>query len=187
MKMVVGLGNPGRKYAETRHNIGFALVEELARRHRGRFPRAQFQGETIEILIEGEKVLLLRPLTYYNRSGESTVLARDFFKLENSELLVVCDDFNLPLGKLRIRTKGSSGGSNGLADIIQRFGSDEFPRLRIGTGPVPPSWDPADFVLSRFQADEQPIVTDAVRRAAEAVEAWSRYGIHKCMNQFNAG
>ncbi len=186
MKMVVGLGNPGRKYWETRHNVGFNLIDELSRRHSCGFPRARFQGETADVDIDGEKLLLLRPHTYMNRSGESVQQARDFFKLENSDVLVVCDDFSLPLGKLRVRTKGSAGGQKGLADIIQRLGTELFPRLRIGIGSPPPEWDPADFVLSKFAQDEVPFIKEATTRAADAVKVWLQSGIEVCMNQYNS-
>jgi PTH1 family peptidyl-tRNA hydrolase len=113
--------------------------------------------------------------------------ARDFYKVENSDLLVVCDDFALPLGKLRVRTKGSSGGQKGLDDILLRLGTDDIPRLRIGIGPVPEKWDPADFVLSKFTKDEIPVINESIRRSADAVAIWVRDGIQTCMNQYNAG
>ena len=133
MKLVVGLGNPGRKYAETRHNVGFQVAATLASRFGQSTPRSKFQGEIVEGLIGTEKLLLLCPNTYMNRSGSSVLAARDFYRLELSDLIVVCDDLSLPLGKLRMRKRGSSGGQNGLRDIITRLGSEEFPRLRIGS------------------------------------------------------
>src|SRR6185295_497228 len=119
MKLVVGLGNPGRRYQGTRHNVGFLVLEELARRHGQGKPKSSFQGETVEAAMAGEKTLLLAPHTFMNRSGSSVVQARDFYKLTNEEVLIVCDDFALPVGKLRFRPKGSAGGQNGLADIIR--------------------------------------------------------------------
>jgi len=133
----------------------------------------------------GQKALLLWPHTYMNLSGASVLAARDFYKIENGDLLVVCDDFNLPLAKLRFRPEGSSGGQKGLADIIDRLGTEAVPRLRIGVGPVPPNWDPADFVLSRFTKQEQEIVEPTLTQAAEAVEAWLTNGIQDCMNKYN--
>jgi peptidyl-tRNA hydrolase, PTH1 family len=187
MKLVVSLGNPGRKYLETRHNVGFQVAEKLAERFGQSTPRAKFQGEVVEASVGTEKILLLCPHTYMNRSGSSVLAARDFYKLECSDLLVVCDDLSLPLGKLRIRTKGSSGGQNGLRDIIRRIGSEEFPRLRIGIGSPPPGWDAADFVLSKFTKDDRAEMEVAVMRAADAVESWARNGIESCMNRYNAG
>ncbi|MCA9123287.1 MAG: aminoacyl-tRNA hydrolase [Planctomycetaceae bacterium] len=187
MKLVVGLGNPGRKYEETRHNIGFEVAVELARRFGQSTPRSKFQGEVVEGTIGGEKLLVLCPHTYMNKSGSSVLASRDFYKLELTDLLVVCDDLSLPLGKLRIRTKGSSGGQNGLRDIIGRIGSEEFPRLRIGIGTPPPGWDAADFVLSKFTKDDLAEMKIAVSRAADAVECWVRDGIECCMNRYNAG
>lgn len=187
MRLVAGLGNPGRKYQDTRHNVGFQVAAKLAQRFGQSTPRAKFQGEVVEATIGFEKVLLLCPHTYMNRSGSSILASRDFYKLELDELLIICDDLSLPLGKLRIRTKGSSGGQNGLRDIIQRLGSDEFPRLRIGIGTPPPGWDAADFVLSKFTKEDQADMDVAVARAAEAVECWVKQGVENCMNQYNAG
>jgi len=186
MKLIVGLGNPGRKYEGTRHNVGYLVLAELSRRHHGGRPRAQFQGETVEIKIGEERVVLLSPLTYMNNSGASVQPARDFYKRENREVLVVCDDFNLPLGRLRFRTKGSAGGQKGLASILRRVGGEEVPRLRIGIGAAPEGWDVADYVLSRFRSDEQQEIQHAVSRAADGAETWVREGIETCMNQFNA-
>jgi PTH1 family peptidyl-tRNA hydrolase len=130
-------------------------------------------------------VLLLWPLTLMNRSGQSVAAAMSFYQLPLAELLVVCDDFNLPLGKLRFRGQGTAGGQKGLDDIIQRLGSEEFARLRIGIGPVPERWDPADFVLSRFTASERAVMDDAVAQAADAAECWVMEGIEVAMNKFN--
>jgi len=147
MKLVVGLGNPGRKYEGTRHNVGFDCLAKLA----GRLPAApvkqKFQGELIEAEIGGERVLLLCPLTYMNLSGGSVLAARDFYKIKENDILVVCDDFHLPLAKLRFRAKGSAGGQKGLADILRRLGTENIARLRIGIGEPPPQWNVADYVL----------------------------------------
>jgi PTH1 family peptidyl-tRNA hydrolase len=186
MKLVVGLGNIGRKYEGTRHNVGFATVMELARRF-GRGPaRSQFDGEVVEAELEGVRALLLMPQTLMNRSGGSVVKAKEFYKLSLDELLVICDDFNLPLAKLRIREKGSAGGQKGLQDIIRGLGSHEFARLRIGIGPVPERWDPADFVLGKFKKDEQTEIDFAISRAADAAVVWAKEGTATCMNRFNA-
>jgi len=185
MKMIVGLGNPGRKYAGTRHNIGYEVVAAIARMHGGGRPRSKFQGELLEVSIHGEKVVLLCPLTYMNNSGNSVQPARDFYKLTNSELLVVCDDFNLDLAKLRFRAKGSAGGQKGLADILRRLGGEEVARLRVGIGAAPENWDVADYVLSKFIEEEKPVVGETIERAANAADDWVQHGIDHCMNQYN--
>ena len=185
MKLVVGLGNPGRKYQGTRHNIGYAILAELARISAASSPKHKFHGEALEAEIGGHKALLLSPLTYMNLSGVSVAEAKTFYKIPEEDLLVLCDDLNLPLGKLRIRTQGTSGGQKGLDDIIRRLGSENFPRLRMGIGSPPDGRDWADFVLSKFAVDEIPEIEQAVRRASQAVIAWARDGIESCMNQYN--
>lgn len=185
MKLVVGLGNPGRKYHGTRHNVGFAVLAELARSLPTDRPRSKFQGELVEADLSGEKLLLLSPVTYMNRSGASVQAARDFFKLPNEAVLVICDDLNLPLAKLRFRARGSAGGQKGLADVIRKLGTDEFSRLRIGIGSPPEGWDATDYVLGRFNAEEKPEIERTVCEAAQAVTVWAREGIEHCMNQYN--
>jgi PTH1 family peptidyl-tRNA hydrolase len=185
MKLIVGLGNPGRKYAATRHNVGFHVVAELAHRFGQGRARSKFRGEAVDAAIDGEKVVLLCPHTYMNRSGASVLEACDFYKVEFHELLVVCDDFNLPLAKLRFRAKGSSGGQKGLQDIIRCLGTDQFSRLRIGIGAPPENWDVADFVLSKFDAEDGKVMKDAVRQAADAAADWTREGVQMCMNRYN--
>lgn len=185
MKLIVGLGNPGGKYKDTRHNVGFDVAALLAKRHATSPPRGRFQGETVEATIAGQKVLLLTPLTYMNASGGSVLAARDFYKIENSDILVVCDDFALPLAKLRLRAKGSSGGQKGLADILRRLGTEEIPRLRIGIGIPPAGRDAAAFVLSRFTKDEQSQVGEAIERSADAVAIWVESGLAAAMNKYN--
>jgi peptidyl-tRNA hydrolase, PTH1 family len=185
MKLIVGLGNPGRKYEKTRHNVGFEVLEAIAKRHAVEPPKEKFQGRAVQATVGGQPVLLLWPLTLMNLSGQSVGAAVDFYRVPLDDLLVICDDFNLPLGKLRFRSQGSAGGQKGLNDIIRRVGSDAFARLRIGIGPVPDSWDPADFVLSRFAAAERATVDDAIARAADGVECWAAEGIAAGMNYFN--
>lgn len=185
MKLIVGLGNPGRKYAGTRHNIGWEVLAELGRRCGGGSPRERFQGEILDVDIGGQKVLLLCPLTYMNCSGASVQPARDFHKIDNQGLIVVCDDFNLPLARLRFRARGSAGGQKGLQDIIQRLGTDEFPRLRMGIGTPPPQWDPADFVLSKFKGEERKAIDAVISMAVQALQDWVSQGIEFCMNQYN--
>ena len=185
MKLIVGLGNIGRKYENTRHNVGFNVLDLVAERGRGSTSKEKFEGRTQEVIIGGERALLLWPHTLMNLSGRSVQAALAFYQLQPGDLLVVCDDFNLPLGKLRLRTQGSAGGQNGLADIINRLGSEEFSRLRVGIGPVPERWDAADFVLGRFGPSDRTIIDEAIDRAAEAVECWTKDGIQTAMNQFN--
>jgi PTH1 family peptidyl-tRNA hydrolase len=185
MKLVAGLGNPGRKYQGTRHNIGFDVLDRVARQHACSPGRSKFDAQTAEINVAGERVLLLWPTTFMNLSGASVGKARDFYKIDGEDILVVCDDINLPLAKLRFRAGGSSGGQKGLADILRRLGTEQVSRLRIGVGPVPEGWDAADFVLGRFGRGEGALVEDAVARAAEGVVCWASEGIHNCMNRYN--
>jgi PTH1 family peptidyl-tRNA hydrolase len=185
MKLVVGLGNPGRKYQGTRHNVGFDVLAEVASCHGAGRPRAKFDGEMVDLLLAGTRVLLLWPQTYMNLSGVSVGKACDFYNLKCGDLLVVCDDFHLPLGKLRIRPRGSAGGQKGLADVIRRLGSQEIARLRVGVGPLPERWDPVDFVLSRFARAEGVEIEQMVVQAADAVAAWACDEIEVCMNRFN--
>ncbi len=186
MKLVVGLGNPGRKYDGTRHNVGFRIVAEVARKFAGSSPKTAFQGEVVEVNIAGQRTLLLCPQTFMNLSGGSVLAARDFYKIDNDDLLVVCDDFNIPLGRLRMRPKGSAGGQKGLADIIQRLGTDEMSRLRVGVGPVPSGWDAADFVLGKFAKDQQTEIDITVAEAVDAVSDWVSLGIANAMNRHNS-
>ncbi len=185
MKLVVGLGNPDRRYKETRHNVGFNVLAELARSFGTGGVKAKFHAEVLEANIGGQKALLISPLTYMNNSGMSVQEAKSFYKIAEEDLLVVCDDLNLPLAKLRFRTKGSSGGQKGLEDIVRRLGTDEFPRLRIGIGSPPDGWDWADYVLSKFTKEEIPDIEEAVCRAADAVVAWAKQGVEVCMDQYN--
>jgi PTH1 family peptidyl-tRNA hydrolase len=185
MKLVVGLGNPGRKYEGTRHNVGYELVAELLRRHGAGHPKLAFQGEVSEISLGTERTLLLCPHTYMNRSGGSVGSAVDFYKLPIGDVLVVCDDWNLPLGKLRIRASGSAGGQKGLQDILKRLGTEDVSRLRIGIDSVPANWDAADYVLSRFTAAERAEMDIARQRAADAVTTWACAGVATAMNRYN--
>ncbi len=187
MKLVVGLGNPGHKYVGTRHNIGFEVIFEMARRHAlGQRPKAKFDGELVETFVAGQKLCLLTPLTFMNLSGQCVKPVMDFYKLELQDLLVVCDDFNLPLAKLRFRPSGSAGGQNGLSDIIKRVGSQDISRLRIGIGQPPPQWDSANYVLGKFDKTELAEMELTVKRAADGVEHWMTDGIQSAMNRFNS-
>ena len=185
MKLIVGLGNPGRKYQDTRHNVGYNVLAELARRHGPVSPKKKFHGEAAEISYHGDKVLLLSPTTYMNLSGNSVASAREFYRLPLRDILIISDDLNLPLGRIRFREKGSCGGQKGLRHIIQQLGSDSIPRLRIGIGPVPENWDAADFVLGKFSKEERPRIDEIIVQAADAAECWLRSGPTETMNRFN--
>ena len=186
MKIVVGLGNPGSKYAGTRHNIGYLVIDYLAASPRaGRF-QTRFQGQIADLREGDEKVLLVKPETFMNLSGRCVREVLDFYQVPIAELLVVCDDINLPLGKLRVRSRGSDGGQKGLRDIRQHLGTDEYARLRIGID-APGEVDAADYVLSRFRPTEKPVIEEAVREAGEAVVTWIHHGVEACMNRYNAG
>ena len=185
MKLIAGLGNVGRKYEHTRHNVGFNVIDLVAKRNGGSSPKEKFDGTTVEVTIGSERALLLWPHTLMNRSGQSVQAAMAFYQLPLTDLLVVCDDFNLPLSKLRFRKQGSAGGQNGLGDIIKRLSSEEFSRLRVGIGPVPEAWDPADFVLGKFGPSDRSMIDETIDRAAEAVEYWTKGGTAAAMNQFN--
>jgi PTH1 family peptidyl-tRNA hydrolase len=185
MKLIVGLGNPGRKYEKTRHNVGFEVLEMLATRNSVGTAKEKFNGRIADATIAGQKALLLWPHTLMNLSGQSVGPAVEFYDVPLADVLVVCDDFNLPLAKLRFRSQGSAGGQKGLDDIIRRLGTPEFARLRIGIGPVPPAWDASDFVLGKFNRSEQTVIADAIALAAEGVECWVAEGIEAGMSRYN--
>lgn len=184
MRVVVGLGNPGPKYAGTRHNVGFEVVDYLAAAPDCGPFRAKFQSLVADWKVAGEPVLLVKPDTFMNLSGRAVRAVVDFYKLTPADVLVVSDDFNLPLGKLRARAKGSHGGQNGLRDIQQQLGTDEYPRLRVGVGQPGPG-EAVDFVLSRFKPGERKAVEEAIAKAADAVLVWVRQGIEASMNRAN--
>jgi PTH1 family peptidyl-tRNA hydrolase len=186
MKIVVGLGNPGRNYAGTRHNVGFAVADSLAAGPSAGRWQSRFQAQVAEFVEGGEKVLLLKPETFMNLSGRSVRQAVDFYNLPLADLLVVCDDFNLPLGKLRVRARGTHGGHNGLRDIQAHLGTTEYARLRIGVG-APRTDEAVDHVLGRFRPTERPAIDEAVALAAQAVVVWVTRGVDACMNEYNAG
>jgi len=185
MKLIVGLGNPGRKYDQTRHNVGFEVLALLSRKVGIASPRTQFQGEIVEARLGDHKTLLVAPQTFMNLSGQCVRQVVDFYQVAADDVLVICDDLNLPLGKLRVRGKGSAGGQKGLADVIRHLGTDAVPRLRIGIGQTPPSWDAADYVLSRFSTAERETIDLALVLAADAAALWATQGLAPCMNQFN--
>jgi peptidyl-tRNA hydrolase, PTH1 family len=184
MKVVVGLGNPGGRYAGTRHNVGFMVVDSLAEGPRaGRF-QGRFQAQVAELIEDPHKVLLVKPETFMNLSGRSVRQIIDFYQVPLEDLLVVSDDINLPLGKIRARPRGTHGGHKGLRDIQNHLGTTEYARLRIGVG-APDEDDAVDYVLGRFRPVERPVVEEAIQKAVQAVLVWVHQGIEPCMNQFN--
>lgn len=185
MKMVIGLGNPGAKYARTRHNVGFDVVAELARRFDAGKPQSKFQAEMQEIVVRSQKLLLISPLTFMNLSGESVWQFVRFYQPEPSDIVVVCDDMNLPTGRLRWRPSGSAGGQNGLKNIIEKLGHSEFPRLRMGIDRPPGRMDTTAWVLGKFRDDENTEIEIAVMRAADSIEKWVSEGIEPTMSEFN--
>jgi peptidyl-tRNA hydrolase, PTH1 family len=187
VKLIVGLGNPGRKYRDTRHNVGFAVVEALADRHGGTFESAPAEALIARLRSLGDGgTLLLKPLTMMNASGFAVSEIARYFRIAFDDLLVVADDVNLPLGRLRARPGGSAGGHNGFRSIIEQLGTTAFGRLRMGVGRGDPRRDLADYVLGGFDADERPLATEMVGRAAEASELFVAEGIEVVMNRFNA-
>jgi len=185
MKLIVGLGNPGITYRRTRHNIGYLVVNALAELRGLRFHRSRLRCTLGEGNIGREEVVLARPLTYMNLSGVCVAGLVSHYGCALSDLLVICDDVNLDLGRLRLRRGGSAGGHNGLTSIIRHLHSQEFPRLRIGIGRPPETVDMMSYVLSGFRRAEWPAVHDAVDGAVQAVETWAYYGINEAMNRFN--
>jgi PTH1 family peptidyl-tRNA hydrolase len=181
------LGNPGRRYRRTRHNVGWGVARELADRiDAGAWKKRRFDAAVAEGFHGGEKIVLARPRTYMNRSGRAVRLLVDFWQVGLDDLLVVVDDLNLDLGRLRLRRSGSDGGHNGLASIIGHLESEDFARLRVGIGPPPPAPRQVDFVLEPFAEEQKPVIAEAVRGAADAALFWAERGIEEAMNRFNA-
>jgi len=186
VKLVVGLGNPGPQYRDTRHNVGFVVADELARRWHVDGWREQQKALVAKVRVGAEAVLLAKPMTFMNLSGESVAGLSNFYKVEPADVLVVVDEVALPLGRLRARREGSAGGHNGLKSIIQYLGTPAFPRLRIGVGRGDTRRELVDHVLGRFAPDERDEVEAAVLRAAEAAETFVSDGIERVMSVFNA-
>ena len=185
MKLVVGLGNPGSQYSGTRHNIGFDVVAELVRRWQAGKSLVKFQAEIWEAFCSTGKVLLVSPLTFMNRSGEAVHQIAGFWQIPAHDIVVACDDINLPLGSLRWRAGGSSGGQKGLADILLRLGTEQISRLRLGVGRPPGQMDAAAWVLARFRSEERVEAELMTRLAADSVETWASEGLVAAMNRFN--
>ncbi len=184
-KLVVGLGNPGSEYADTRHNMGFMVVDSLSAKLGIDTRKRKFGGRFGEGRFLNKKLILLKPQQFMNRSGQSVATAVGFYQLDPDDLLVITDDMALDPGKIRLRPKGSAGGHNGLSDIIAKLGTSDFGRLRIGVGKSPyPRW--RDYVLGKPTKEEIPLLSDAVARAVDAVQCWAADGIDAAMNRFNA-
>jgi peptidyl-tRNA hydrolase, PTH1 family len=184
MKVIVGLGNPGGRYANTRHNVGFDVVDYLARSPRAGAFQHRFQAQVGELLEDSVKVLLVKPETFMNLSGRPVRQLLDFYHVPVEDLLVICDDINLPLGKLRVRARGTHGGHNGLRDIQQHLATQDYQRLRVGVG-APEKDAAVDHVLGRFRPSEKPVIDDAIHLAGQATLVWLHKGVEVCMNQYN--
>ena len=185
MKLIVGLGNPGAKYAGTRHNAGFSVIDELAKRHNIKVDTVKHKALIGKGVINGEKVILAMPQTFMNLSGESVRAIMDFYKLTVDDLIVVYDDIDLDVGKIRIREKGSAGGHNGMKNIILHSGSQDFVRVRVGVGKKPEHMDLADHVLSRFSREDLPFMRESCGKACDALEVILSDGAVAAMNRYN--
>ncbi|MCL5934915.1 MAG: aminoacyl-tRNA hydrolase [Firmicutes bacterium] len=185
MKLVVGLGNPGREYEATRHNIGFMIIDRLAEKWAVTVSKNQNKALVGEGKFNGEKVVLVKPMTYMNLSGEAVGALMRWHKLDPADIIVVYDDLDLQPGKLRIRGQGSAGGHNGIKSIIQHLGTDIFPRLKVGIGRPHPGQDSASYVLNRFNSEERDLMVQTIALAAEAVEAVITHGVTQASNVYN--
>lgn len=186
MKLIVGLGNPGSQYERTRHNAGFMAVDQFAQKHGAANFRVAHESFLADVLLAGEKILLLKPQTYMNLSGRAVASAMGFYKLDVADLLVVVDDVALPAGVIRLRASGSAGGHNGLKDIERAVGGLTYARLRIGVDP-PGVVPQKDYVLNAFTAEQKPKMETSLKASVEAMGVWVREGIVAAMNKFNAG
>lgn len=186
MYLIVGLGNPGKEYENTRHNIGFDVIERLAKRNNIRLNKMKFNSVYGDGLINGEKVILAKPQTYMNNSGVAIAEIKKFYKIEDEDIIVIVDDIDIDFASLRIKQKGSAGSHNGLKSIIQHLSHQNFPRLKVGVGKKKhPNQDLADFVLSKFDKSEQPYIDEAVDNASMAVEEIISSNILDAMNKYN--
>ncbi|MEZ4321103.1 MAG: aminoacyl-tRNA hydrolase [Myxococcota bacterium] len=186
MQLVVGLGNPGGRYARTRHNVGFMVVDRVARRWGASVERKQFKALVDSARVGSQSVVLCKPQTYMNLSGEAVVSLRGYYKVEPEDVLVVHDDVDLPLGDVRLKKGGGHGGHNGLRDLQGRLGTAGFGRVRVGVSRPPAGWDTADYVLADFRDDEQVLLEDSLDLAADAVEAALTSGLQAAMQKVNS-
>lgn len=185
MYLVVGLGNPGNKYRDTRHNVGFSVIDLLSERTRTKVNKIKFKSLYGEANIGGEKVLLVKPQTYMNNSGESVLEISNFFKVPVENIIVIMDDIDIDFGVVKVKRKGSAGSHNGMKSIISLLKQDNFPRVKIGVGRPEPGRDLADFVLGRFSKNDEAEISDTIARAADAVECIVREDISSSMNKYN--
>ena len=185
MYIIVGLGNPGKEYAHTRHNVGFETIDILADRMGIEVEEKKHKGLCGKGILAGQKVILLKPQTYMNLSGESVKEVMSFYKVPIENLIVVFDDISLPMSMIRLREKGSAGGHNGIKNIISHMGTDGFARVKVGIGEKPNGWDLADYVLAKFNKDEEPLIEAGIDKAAEAVEMMLDGKMRDAMNKFN--
>ena len=187
MKLIVGLGNPGREYRETRHNVGFMVADEIARRHQLTLAMGPAQVPDVMVAKKygADPLLVAKPLTFMNRSGDAVAAVMRYYEIDAPDLLVVVDEAALPFGRLRARARGSAGGHNGLKSLIERLGTTEFARLRLGVGRGDPRRDLADHVLAKFEPEERPVLDEFIARAADAAEMFAVEGIAKVMNVYN--
>lgn len=185
MYIIAGLGNPTREYDATRHNIGFDIITRISDDYNISLDMKKHKSLIGRGMIAGEKVVLAQPQTYMNLSGEAVRELKDFYKVTNDEIIIIYDDISLDVGQLRIRTKGSAGGHNGIKSIISHLGTDEFPRIKVGVGDKPRGWDLADYVLGRFKDEEQETMRESMKKASEACACMIKEDIQSAMNQYN--
>jgi len=186
VKVIIGLGNPGKKYEDTRHNAGFMAIDKISDKWNIPVQQHKFRAIVGEGRIEGEKVLLVKPQTYMNLSGESVIEVLSFYKLTPDDIVVIYDDLDLPCGQLRLRLKGSAGGHNGIKSLIQHMSTQEFKRIKVGIGRPEPGRSVSDYVLQTFSAAERPVINAAVEQAAEAAAMWTREPFELVMNRYNS-
>ena len=187
LTLIVGLGNPGQQYAANRHNVGFRCLERLGAAHGLAFDKRQKRARVALGTIHGQRVALVKPQTFMNESGRAVVPLARFYKVPSERLLVVYDDLDLPLGVVRLRPDGGSGGHKGMRSIIEHLGKRDFPRLRIGIGRPPGRMDPAAYVLRDFSADEEALLEETLERAVAAIAVWLTEGVEAAMNRYNRG
>lgn len=185
MKLIVGLGNPGKEYEETRHNVGFKVIDELAERFSIDLNEAKFKGLFGKGMIRGEKVILLKPMTYMNLSGQAVAPLMNYYKITPDQLLVCYDELDLPVGKIRLRYKGSAGGHNGLKSVIQMIGTQEFNRIRIGIDRPEPGESIVNYVLGKFKPEEKQVIAQMIEKSADACEMWMEKPFLDVMNIYN--
>lgn len=183
MHLIVGLGNPGKEYEDTRHNVGFNFIDNLSLKYNISLNRIKFKGVYGEGFIQGEKCILLKPSTYMNLSGESVREIVNFYKIDSNDIIIVYDDISIEIGRMRIRTKGSAGGHNGIKSIISNLGTDEFPRIKIGVGC--PKGDLISHVLGKFSKEDKMLIDNTIKASTEAVELIVKENLYESMNKFN--